>query len=198
VPAASRRVRIALVVLALAAGAAGLAGGALRGGLSFALESPEARARAAAAALAGTRALDAGPARLELEELRLAEIAVAVDGPRARVVAVAEGGGRARFAGQAPTFAYVGREAFLLERCAGAGFCPAEAPLPALRGVVAALAGAPRAAGTRVLAWQIRVERDRATAGEDLEVADGAAVRRLREVRALRREADGGWALAAP
>jgi hypothetical protein len=197
-PLASRRVRLAAVALALAAGAAGLWAGGLRGPLSAALKSPETQAREAAAALSAIRALDAGPARVELDDLRLAEITVAVDGARARVVAIAEAGGRARFADQAPALAYVGRETFLLERCAR-GWCPVEGALPALRGVVAALAGSPRPPGARVLAWQIRVERDAATAGEDRELAAGGAPpRRLREVRALRRDAGGTWALVAP
>lgn len=140
--------------------------------------------------------LEAGPARIELDELRLAEITVAVDGPRARVVAIADGGGRARFGAEAPALAYVGREAFLLERCA-AGWCAAEGVLPALRGVVEALVAAPRPPGARVVAWQIRVERDEATAGEDREVG-GAPPRREREVRTLRRDAAGRWAPAAP
>jgi hypothetical protein len=186
-----------VAALALAAGAAGLAAGALRGPLSAALKSPETLAREAAAALARTRALDAGPARVELDDLRLVEITVSVDGPRARVVALAEAGGRARFADQAPALAYVGRETFLLERCAQ-GWCAVEGALPALRGVVEALAGSPRPPGTRVLAWQIRVERDAATAGEDQEIAEGAAPKRLRALRALRRDASGRWALVAP
>jgi hypothetical protein len=186
-----------MVALVLAAGAAGLAAGALRAPLSAALKSPETLAREAAAALARPRALEAGPARVELDDVRLAEITVAVDGSRARVVAIAEAGGRARFADQAPALSYMGRETFLLERCAQ-GWCAVEGALPALRGVVEALAGSPRPPGARVLAWQIRVERDAATAGEDQEIAEGATTRRLRAVRALRRDAAGRWALAAP
>lgn len=195
-PTASRPLRLAAVALALAAGALALGPGVLRGRLSAALRSPETLAREAAAGLAGRRALDAGPVRIELDDLRLAEITVAVDGPRARVVAIAEGGGRARFGDQAPSLAYVGREAFLLERCA-AGWCAADGALPALRGVVEALAASPRPPGVRVVAWQIRVERDEATAGEDRELPE-APPRRAREVRTLRRDAAGRWALAAP
>jgi hypothetical protein len=195
-PRASRALRVAVAALALAAGAAALGGGALRGRLADLLKSPETRAREAAAALAAARVLEAGPARIELDELRLSEIAVAVDGRRARVLAIAEGGGRARFGAEAPALAYVGREAFPLERCA-AGWCAPEGALPALRGVVEALVAAPRPAGARVVAWQIRVERDEATAGEDREL-DGAPPRRERELRTLRRDAAGRWAPAAP
>lgn len=192
--AGPRRLRLAAVALALAAGAAALAVG---GRLSAALKSPETLAREAVAALAGRRVLDAGPARIELDDLRLAEITVAVDGPRARVVAIAEGGGRARFGDQAPALAYVGREAFPLERCA-AGWCAADGALPALRGVVETLASSPRPPGARVLAWQIRVEREAATAGEDQELPAEASPRRVRAVRALRRDAAGRWVVVAP
>lgn len=196
-PAASRRLRLAAVGLALAAGVAALATGALRGRLSAALKSPETLAREAAVALAGERVLDAGPARIELDDLRLAEITVAVDGARARVVAIAEGGGRVRFGDQATALAYVGREAFRLDRCA-AGWCAADGALPALRGVVEALAASPRPPGARVIAWQIRVERDAATAGEDQELPAEASPRRARAVRTLRRDAAGRWTVVAP
>jgi hypothetical protein len=56
--------------------------------------------------------------------------------------------------------------------------------------VVSALRAAPREAGARVQAWQVRVERDAATVGEDYEVEG----RRLRVRRELRRDASG-WRL---
>src|SRR6266545_1271103 len=73
--------------------------------------------------------------------------------------------------------------------------CAAGAPLPALAGVVEALAAAPRPDGRRPVAWQIRVERDRATVGEDALAPDGA--RASRGVLALVR--DGvRWRLTSP
>jgi hypothetical protein len=78
-----------------------------------------------------------------------------------------------------------------MERCRAERWCLAG--LPALGGVVAALRAAPREPGARVLAWQVRVERGRASAGEDYE----AGGQRRRVVRALR--SDGAaWRLAPP
>jgi hypothetical protein len=148
--------------------------------LACSVTSPETEVKAAVTALAPLDGLDAGAARVDIGRLRLADVTVAVDGARARVVAVAEAGGRVRFAGQEPTVAYVGREAFSVERCASRRWCAAEGALPALRGVVAALAEAPRGDGAWVLAWHIRVERDRATAGEDWVPGEGGPTRRAR------------------
>jgi hypothetical protein len=140
-------------------------------------------------ALARLGAVSLARAGVSLTGLRFSDVTVQVEGGRARVLAVVEADGRAGEGG--PALAYVGREAFEMERCREARWCLAG--LPALEGVLAALRAAPREADARVVAWQVRVERERATAGEDYE----AGGRRLRAVRELRREASA-WRLAAP
>lgn len=120
---------------------------------------------------------------------------VAPDGGRAQVLAVVDADGRVRLAGGEIALGYVGREAFEVERCARTRWCPAAPALPALAGVIGALAAAPRSEGRRPVAWQIRVERDRALVGEDAEGPGGA--RALRANLELVRGRDG-WRLAAP
>ena len=103
--------------------------------------------------------------------------------------------GHATVDGREVALGYVGREALELERCARARvrWCAAGSPFPALAGVVEALAAAPRPGGRRPVAWQIRVERDRALVGEDAEGPDGASAPR----GALELVRDGGrWRLA--
>lgn len=136
-------------------------------------------------------------ATIALARVSFSDVAVSLDGGRALVVAVVEADGRVELAGGAPALAYVGREAFALERCAAARWCLAGGALAGLRGVIAALVAAPRAAGARVVGWQVRVERDRAEAGEDYEVVEGGAPRRLRALRALAREG-AAWRLLPP
>lgn len=139
------------------------------------VRSPATEVRDALARLSRVEVPDAGGARLELERVRFADVAVAMDGARALVIAVVEADGRARLGGAAPAVSYVGREAFAMGRCPEARWCPEGTPLPALRGVVSALAAAPRAPGVRAVAWQIRVERGRASVGEDQETPGGKA-----------------------
>lgn len=196
-----RRLRVAAVAVALAAGGAALVLGGRGARLASLARSPETDVKEALASLGPLDGLAAGTARVDLSRVALGDVTVAVEDGRARVLAVAEAEGRARFAGQAPALAYVGREAFAVERCAApSGWCPAEGAFSALRGVVAALAEAPRPAGARVVAWQIRVERDAASAGEDYEAPSedpAGPARRLRATFALRREGDR-WSLAPP
>jgi hypothetical protein len=109
-------------------------------------------------------------------------------------VAVVEADGRVRAGGREVALRYVGREAFAMERCAGRRWCPAGAQLPALAGVVEALVAAPRPDGRLPVAWQIRIERDRATAGEDAEGPEGGPV--ARAVFELARAGEG-WKVAA-
>jgi hypothetical protein len=152
-----------------------------------------------ALARCGTLHISAGDLAARLERVRFSDVTVSMDGPRALVVAMVEADGRLRVGGDAAV-AYVGREAFEMERCAGSRWCPAGEQLPALRGVLATLprlesalrsgAGAP----VRVLAWQLRIERDRAPVGADYEVAGGEA-RRLRARWELARDGDR-WSLA--
>jgi hypothetical protein len=172
--------------------------------LACAVTSPETEVKEALARLAPVE-LEAGGARVALARASFSDVAVSMDGPRALVVAVVEADGRTTLPGAAPALAYVGREAFAMVRCAGRGWCLAPDALAGLRGVVAALAAAPRAEGARVVAWQVRVERDAAEAGEDYEAVDGrssgaearagGAPRRLRARHALARDA-AGWRLA--
>ncbi|HEY6101269.1 MAG TPA: hypothetical protein VIW03_17665 [Anaeromyxobacter sp.] len=167
--------------------AAGLLAAAL---LACSVSSPETEVKEALARLGPVELATGGPP-LRLERVRFADVAVSMDGPRALVLSVVEAEGR--LAGGGPALAYVGREAFAMERCAAARWCLAAGELPALRGVIEALREAPREAGARVVAWQVRTERDAATAGEDYE----AAGRRLRARRELRREG-GAWRVLPP
>jgi hypothetical protein len=132
--------------------------------------------------------LAAGAARVALARARFADVTVSMDGPRALVVAAVEADGRVAAAGAEVEVAYVGREAFAMERCPGRRWCVAGPALPALAGVVEALAAAPRGEGRRPVRWQIRVERDRATAGEDAELEGGGRAPRI--VRALARDGE--------
>jgi hypothetical protein len=145
----------------------------------------------AALARAGPVELAVGPARLVLAAPRFSDVTVSMDGGgRALVLAMVEADGRWRTPAEEVAISYVGREAFAMERCAGLRWCPAGVALPALAGVVEALHLGHRPEGRRPVAWQIRVERDRATVGEDGEAPDGGpAPRRLLE---LVRE-DGRW-----
>jgi hypothetical protein len=153
--------------------------------------SPETEVKDALARLGSVELGAGGPASVRLERTRFGDVAVSMDGPRALVLAVVEADGRVG-GGDGPSLAYVGREAFTMERCPRLGWCIDRGGLPALRGVVAALRDAPREAGARVVAWQVRVERNEAIAGEDYEVAG----RRLRARRGLRQ--DGGtWGVIA-
>lgn len=159
---------------------------ALAGGLALllaacAVRSPETEAREALLRLSRVEIADAGGARVDLGSVRFADVVVSMDGKRALVVAIVEATGRVRLDGAEPEVSYVGREAFAMERCAAERWCPVGTPLPALRGVVAALASGPREPGARPLSWQIRVERGKARVGEDRETSAGRT-RALREV----------------
>ena len=90
---------------------------------------------------------------------------------------------------------YVGREDFEMVRCARARWCATDSPVPALAAVVAVVAAAPGDPGRTPVAWQIRVERDRAAVGEDARGPGGAAA--PRRVLDLVRDGDR-WRLAAP
>jgi hypothetical protein len=167
--------------------AASRAAGLLALAAACSVASPETEVREALARVRAPDLRGAGDA-LALERVSFADVAVSMDGPRALVVAFVEAEGRAPGGAASPSFAYRGREAFVVERCPSARWCVAGAALSA---VLRALAAAPRPDGARVLAWQIRVERETASVGEDYEVAG----ERRRETRALRREGEG-WRLA--
>ncbi len=149
---------------------------------SPATEVREALARAAPLELA------AGGGRIAVARAAFADVAVSLDGARALVVAVVDADGRVRAGGREVSFGYVGREAFAMERCPGRRWCAVGPPLPALAAVVEALLAAPRPDGRRPVAWQIRVERDRAMVGEDAELSGGG--RAPRGVLALERDGD--------
>jgi hypothetical protein len=137
----------------------------------------------------------AGAARIEVIRASYRDVEVAAEGGRAQVLAVVDADGRVRLASGDVALGYVGREAFELARCARARWCPSGAALPALAGVIEALAGVRRGPGRRPVAWQIRVERDRALVGEDAVAAGGSPAPR----GALDLVRDGtGWRLAAP
>ncbi len=164
--------------------------------LACGVASPATEVKAALAGLAPVE-LDAGGARVALAHASFSDVAVSADGPTALVVAMVQADGRVRLAGAEPSLAYVGREAFRMERCPASRWCLAPDALAGLRGVVAALAAAPRPEGARPVAWQVRVDRDGAEAGEDYEEAEAGATRRLRALRALAR--DGArWRLLPP
>ncbi len=138
--------------------------------------------------------MPAGTGRVAVSRAAFADVAVSMDGARALVVAIVDADGRVRAGGREIAFGYIGREAFAMGRCPGRRWCPAGAPLPALAAVVEALLATPRPDGRRPVGWQIRVERERATVGEDAELPGGT--RAPRGVLELVRE-DGGWRTAA-
>jgi hypothetical protein len=154
---------------------------------SPATEIREALARSAPIGVA------AGGARIDLGRADFRDVVVAPEDGRARVLAVVDADGTVSLAGGAVSLGYIGREDFEMERCARARWCATASPVPALAGVVEALAAAPAEPGRRPLAWQIRVERDRASVGEDAEGPGGSAAPR----RALNLVRDGArWRVA--
>jgi hypothetical protein len=137
--------------------------------------------------------LPAGGALVALASARFSDVTVSLDGDRALVLAVVEADGRVRAGAGEVTLAYVGREAFAMERCASRRWCAAGPALPALAGVVEALLAAPRPDGRRPAGWQIRVERERASAGEDAVLPGGGPAPRA----VLDLVRDGGrWSVA--
>ncbi len=176
--------------------ARGTAGGILAALLACSVTSPETQVKEALAGECRLELLGVGRARVTLERLRFSDVTVAMDGPRALVVAMVEADGRALAGPGETALVYVGRETFQMERCGTRTWCLADGTLPALRDAITALAAAPRPSGTRVLAWQIRAERDGATAGEDYEERAGADVRRLRRRWELARGREG-WRIVA-
>jgi hypothetical protein len=182
------------------ADAASLAAAAL---LACSPAGPQTQVREALARQGALRVAAPG-AQADLARVRFSDVVVSMDGSRALVVAMVEADGRVRTGGDDASLAYVGREAFAMRRCEGAGWCAEGEPVPALAGVLAALpalragsaAGAAAAgAPIRTVAWQVRIERDRAVVGEDLEVASGAGPVRRRSVHEIVREGDG-WVRA--
>jgi hypothetical protein len=127
---------------------------------------------------------------MTLRRAQFKDVEVTALGARAQVLAMVDADGVVRLEGGEVSLGYVGREAFEMVRCVRARWCAPESPVPALARVVGALAALPRESGRRPLAWQIRVERERASVGEDAEGPGGiSAPRRLIELV----EVDGRW-----
>lgn len=164
-------------------------------GLSAAAASPETQVQAALARRdrAVLQGLPGADGRAELSALRYGDVAVQVQGEVAQVLAVVEAKGVVTWRDQRAELGYVGRERFSLARCSAAGWCARGPELPALAGVLAALRGRAEAATppVRIRAWQIRVERDHATAGEDYDLVLPGGPERRRALHTLRREGDG-------
>ena len=161
---------------------------------------------------------------VELSQVRFDDVAPLVEGDRALGVAMLSAEGRVAWRGHEARLSYLGRERFHMRRCAIARWCADGEQLAQLRGVLTALfrlhdsrqqgdrqacerlraasAPAPPAGGGQgsterdggVTAWQIRVERDGAEVGEDLEVTapGGGAAARERHVYRLV-SSDGRW-----
>ncbi len=170
-------------------------------GLSQVAASPESQARAALQRR-DRLTLDGVPGaggRTELSAVRYGDVAVQAEaeGGDARVLAVVEARGVVTWRDQRAELGYVGREGLALARCGAAGWCARGPELPALAGVLAALRARAEAATppVRIRAWQIRVERERATAGEDYDLVLPGGPERRRGVHTLRREG-AGWVFA--
>lgn len=217
---------LAPAALALAAGAlVWLSWGQLRACGRAAVTSPETQVREALAAQRRAGIPDAYGFRaggaVQLDEVRYADVQVAVEGGKARVVAVVEASGRVVWREEQAAIVYIGREVFSMAPCTAAGWCADGQQFQRLRGVLSALfrrgdaanAGdlealarllserwrepggkaaavarlraareASPGAQVRVLGWQIRVERDGATVGEDHEVLRGGGPPEARRV----------------
>ena len=138
---------------------------------------------------------------VELSPVRYGDVSAAVDGQVATVVAMLEAEGRAVWRDQSAAVSYIGRERFRMRPCGIAGWCGEGEQFQRLRGVLLALfrrddalAAAAAPARRRVLAWQIRVEREVAEVGEDFETVPPAGAP-VRERARFRLRLDGGrWA----
>lgn len=206
----------------------------------LALASPETQVKAALARQDRARVPDVYGFRAggtaSLREVRFSDVAVAMDGGTARVVALVEAEGDVAWQEERARLTYLGREAFVMSRCDTAGWCADGRQFAGVKGVLATLfrredafngqdaeayerlvseryagvggkaalvarlrgdlRGGPPAR-VRILAWQIRVERDRAIVGEDYELAIGeGAPRTLRARYELAREGER-WAIVS-
>lgn len=189
-----RRLALGLVVVGLAV-AGGLAwryrDALLESGAAY-FASPATQVRKALAQLDGLTLDLGGGGRVALAEVRFADVATQVSGDRVEVISMVEGRGGVDWRGQRIDLGYVGREAFTMVRCSTGGWCSEGVMLPALGGILVALEARAEGAAQRVRAWQVRVERDRATAGEDLAQEGAGADGPRRELHELRRR-DGRW-----
>lgn len=167
---------------------------------------PEAQVKAALAAQTTARLADVygfqAGGTAELDPVRFSDVAVQVDGDRARVLAVVEAEGRVAWRDQAARLAYVGREAFSMERCRIAGFCADGRQFEALQGVLTlafrrrdALDGGDAAAYARLLSERHEGEGGKAAlaAGVARELAAGPPPRA--RVRAWQLRVERGRAI---
>lgn len=148
-------------------------------GLAGAAAAPEQQVRKALTDLTSARLEDVyghGSGGLaELQQLRLADVTVALQGERAQVVAMADGSGRVAWRGQVIPLSYLGREAFTMKRCRFAGWCAEAEALGQLRPVLRllfrrldAFNGRDAAAYGRLVASRYRGEGGRAAILERL------------------------------
>ncbi|HEX7489559.1 MAG TPA: nuclear transport factor 2 family protein [Anaeromyxobacteraceae bacterium] len=113
---------------------------------------------------------------VELYQTRYEDVVPLVERGRATVVAMLTAEGRVAWRDQEAKLAYIGRERFHMKPCSIARWCGEGDQFERLRALLLALFRRQDAleqgdvSRARVKAWQIRVERDAAEVGEDLEV----------------------------
>jgi hypothetical protein len=159
--------------------------------LAGAAAAPEQQVRRALSGLTSARLEDVyghGSGGLaELQQLRFADVTVALQGERVQVVAMADGAGRVAWRGQVIPLSYLGREAFGMRRCRFAGWCAEGEALGQLRPVLRllfrrldAFNGRDPAAYGRLVAEGYRGEGGRAAVlarlARDLAAAPGATL----------------------
>ncbi|HEY7723709.1 MAG TPA: nuclear transport factor 2 family protein [Anaeromyxobacteraceae bacterium] len=144
-----------------------------------------------------------GGGTLDLHPVRYADVAPLLEGERAVVTAMLEAEGRAVWREQVAAVSYLGRERFHMRPCSIALWCAEGDQFARLRSVLAflfrrhdALAAAARPAARRVLAWQIRAERETAEVGEDLETAPPTGAPTRERSRLSLRLEGGRWVAA--
>ena len=134
----------------------------------------------------------------ELYPVRFADVSVAADGGRARVVAVVEAEGQVAWRAERASLSYVGRERFEMTPCGIALWCGDGQQFAALRAVLSMLFRRADAVNGRDVEacarrLQIRVERDRAIVGEDYELPAAGRPPDRRRARYTLRLEDGRW-----
>lgn len=113
------------------------------GDAGLAVSSPETQVKAALARQDRARVPDVYGFRAggtaSLRAVRYEDVAVAVDGGKARVVALVEADGDVAWRDERAQLSYVGREAFEMSRCDAAGWCGDGRQFAGLKGVLATL-----------------------------------------------------------
>lgn len=176
----------------------------LSAGSSLSLQAPETQIRQALshqdrAHLEDVYGFRAG-GTLELVPVRYSDVVPVVEGNRATVVAMLDAEGKAVWRDRDARVSYLGRETFHMKPCSIALWCAEGDQFARLRGVLFALFRHDdelRSRGDRrVLAWQIRVERDAAEVGEDYEVEEPGRGRRTLRARYRLERRGERWAFA--